>query len=107
MAKKYRKAKKGNKKKTSEKKTPHYCPECGEKFTRKFNVTLHLRTQHAEYVEKAICPLKNRKCNPFYSTKENLQVHLLKHHRGKKIVKNKVDGKPIEWVVVPRSEFFF
>lgn len=76
------------------------CDYCNSRFTRLENVRLHQQTTHSKYVKKAICPWKKKSCHSSYSTKENLQVHLKKHHNGKKIIKNKVNGREIQWIYV-------
>lgn len=74
------------------------CNICRKKFKRPYNLTVHRRTLHANVKLVAICPLNGKMCADSYSTKTNLQVHLKKHHNGKKIIDNKVDGRNIIWV---------
>lgn len=65
--------------KEKEKEKKFACAVYFKKIARNYNVTLHMRTQHTTRVFKVVCSVK--KCGELYSNKENLQVHLRKHHR--------------------------
>lgn len=78
------------------------CKVCTKKFKRRFNLTVHKKTQHKSIIKKVKCPLwpicKNiHKSDGFYSTISNLVVHYKKHHP-----KNKLNKKQLKWIVQNR-----
>lgn len=77
------------------------CEHCPSSFTLKNNLTKHITTKHAEFVERYKCP--NRKCGAFFTTTSNLKVHMNDIHSTQvdvsslhaycKVVKNTDPGK--------------
>lgn len=76
------------------------CPVCRQVFDRPYNVTLHLKTAHREYVQKIVCSI----CKKLISL-ANLRVHLKresKRNKKKYTLKNdKINGIELRRVYVP------
>lgn len=61
------------------------CHFCEKSFVRKFNLEIHIKTQHKITVTKIICPLwprcrKVHKNDGRFSSLSNLRAHVRKHH---------------------------
>lgn len=77
------------------------CKICKINFKRSYSVTLHLKTQHKDFVQKAICPV----CKRFVSNMANLRVHLSRLHKNHKITKKakKMTKNDVKWTWVRSS----
>lgn len=69
------------------------------RFKRSYNLKLHMKTAHSQYVHKAVCPV--RFCSfPLFSTITNMRVHFKRIHKKKSFPKDKSE---IEWIWVLTS----
>lgn len=82
------------------------CTHCNEKFARNTNLINHEWIAHKKNVKKVKCPLWPKcanvhKATGLYSTRENLKVHLKKHHKS--FNSRKFNKLKLESIKVPKN----
>lgn len=82
------------------KKKSRTCKICRLKFSRPYNLTEHMKTEHNQKVKKLICP----ECGTLIGTISNIVVHMRRiHHIRVKAENKKINGRRIKHKYVDKK----